>query len=59
MRTKGALSQKTLKLIVSTLVHAATKTWRRLKSAKQLPGAIEVVPFTDGVDQANTMTRAA
>ena len=31
VRTKGALSQKTVKLMVFKLVQAAAKTWRRLK----------------------------
>ena len=51
-RTKGALSQKTVKLMVFTLVRAASKTWRRLNGANQLPRVIEGVKFTDGV--ANT-----
>ena len=29
VRTKGALSQRTVKLMVVTLVPAASKTWRR------------------------------
>jgi transposase-like protein len=52
VRTKGALSQKTVKLMVFTLVRAASKTWRRLNGANQLPRLIEGVKFTDGV--ANT-----
>jgi len=52
VRTKGALSQKTVKLMVFTLVRAASKTWRRLNGANQLPRVIEGVKFTDGV--ANT-----
>lgn len=31
VRTKGALSQKTAKLMVFKLIQAAAKTWRRLK----------------------------
>src|ERR1700680_4917816 len=34
MRTKGALSAKTAKLMVFKLVNAAAKTWRRLKGEK-------------------------
>ena len=49
VRTKGALSQKTVKLMVFTLVRAASKTWRRLNGANQLPRVIEGVKFTDGV----------
>ena len=52
VRTKGALSQKTVKLMVFTLVRAASKTWRRLNGANQLPRVIEGVKFTEGV--ANT-----
>jgi putative transposase len=49
VRTKGALSQKTAKLMVFTLVRTASKKWRRLKGANQLPRVIEGVSFTDGV----------
>ena len=51
-RTKGALSRKTVKLMVFTLVRAASKNWRRLNGANQLPRVIQGVKFTDGV--ANT-----
>jgi len=59
VRTKGALSQKTAKLMVFKLVQAAAKTWRRLKGANQLPRVIEGITFTDGVDARDTETRAA
>jgi transposase-like protein len=59
VRTKGALSQKTAKLMVFKLVQAAAKTWRRLKGANQLPRVIEGVTFTDGVAEPDTETRAA
>jgi len=59
VRTKGALSQKTAKLMVFKLVQAAAKTRRRLKGANQLPRVIEGVTFTDGVDARDTETRAA
>jgi transposase-like protein len=59
VRTKGALSQKTAKLMVFKLVQAAAKTWRRLKGANQLPQVIEGVTFTDGVAARDTATRAA
>ena len=36
IRTKGALSQKTARLMVFKLVVAASKTWRRLKGEKSL-----------------------
>lgn len=59
VRTKGALSQKTAKLMVFKLVQAAAKTWRRLTGANQLPQVIEGVTFTDGVAAFGTETRAA
>jgi len=59
VRTKGALSQKTAKLMVFKLVQAAAKTWRRLKGANQLPLVIEGVTFTDGVAANDTANRAA
>src|SRR5258705_1248615 len=39
VRTKGALSAKTARLMVFKLVNAAPKTWRRLKGENQLPRA--------------------
>ena len=59
VRTKGALSQKTAKLMVFKLVQAAAKTWRRLKGANQLPLVIEGVTFTDGVAASVAENRAA
>jgi len=59
VRTKGALSQKTAKLMVFKLVQAAAKTWRRLKGANQLPMVIDGVTFTDGVAATDTEKRAA
>lgn len=59
VRTKGALSQKTAKLMVFKLVQAAAKTWRRLRGANQLPLVIEGVTFTDGVAKSATENRAA
>ena len=60
VRTKGALSQKTVKLMVFCLVRAASKTWRRLKGRKQLPMVIKGIKFTDGVAViAGTETNAA
>jgi len=49
VRTKGALSQKTARLMVYKLVQAAAKGWRRLKGANQLPVVIEGVKFIDGI----------
>ena len=60
VRTKGALSQKTAKLMVFTLVRAASKTWRKLNGTNQLPRVIEGVTFTNGVAQIDaTQNRAA
>jgi len=59
VRTKGALSQKTAKLMVFKLIQAAAKKWRRLKGANQLPMVIEGVTFTDGVAANDTENRAA
>ncbi|CAH2405202.1 hypothetical protein MES5069_460017 [Mesorhizobium escarrei] len=49
MRTKGALSHKTARLMVFKLIMSAAKTWRRLKGENQLPMVIAGVKFTDGV----------
>ena len=49
VRTKGALSQTTARLMVFKLVMAASKTWRRLKGENRLPMVLAGVTFTDGV----------
>jgi len=49
VRTKGALSRTTARLMVFKLVMAASKTWRRLKGENQLPKVIAGIKFTDGV----------
>ena len=59
VRTKGALSQKTVKLMVFSLVRAASKTWRRLNGANQLPRVIEGVKFTDGVANSDPAKTSA
>jgi len=60
VRTKGALSQRPAKLMVFTLVRAASKKWRRLNGANQLLRVIEGVKFTDGVaDSYAAQNRAA
>lgn len=60
VRTKGALSQKTAKLMVFSLIQAASKKWLRLKGKNQLPKVIEGIKFTDGIEQTNdTENRAA
>ncbi len=50
IRTKGALSQDTARLMVFKLVMAAAKTWRRLKGENQLPKVIDGVKFKDGIE---------
>ena len=50
VRTKGALSQRTAKLMVFKLAMAASKTWRRLKGQNQLPKVITGVRFNDGIE---------
>ena len=59
VRTKGALSQKTARLMVFKLVMAASKTWRRLKGENRLPMLVAGVTFTDGVADAAPDHRAA
>ena len=59
VRTKGALSQKTAKLMVFTLVRAASKKWRRLMGANQLPLVTEGIKFIDGVATNDAENRAA
>ncbi len=60
VRTKGALSQKTAKLMVFTLIQAASKKWLRLKGRNQLPKVIEGIKFNDGVEVTDaTENRAA
>ena len=59
VRTKGALSQTTAKLMVFTLIRAASKAWRRLSGANQLPLVVEGRKFTNGVATSDAETRAA
>ena len=59
VRTKGALSQDTARLMVFKLVMAAAKTWRRLKGENQLPKVIQGVTFRDGVEVADTPQQTA
>jgi len=60
MRTKGALSQKTAKLMVFTLIRAAAKSWRRLNGRNQLPKVVEVIKFRNSVEVTDaTQTTAA
>jgi putative transposase len=60
VRTKGALSHGTARLMVFKLVVAASKTWRRLKGENRLPMVVAGVKFTNGVAiTATTDQRAA
>jgi putative transposase len=59
VRTKGALSQKTVKIMVFTRIRAASKTWRKLKGANQLPLLIEGVKFVDGIASSDARENRA
>ena len=59
VRTKGALSQDTARLMVFKLVLAAAKTWRRLKGENQLPKVIDGVRFKDGIEITTVDTKDA
>jgi len=59
VRTKGALSQDTARLMVFKLVMAAAKTWRRLKGENQLPKVIDGVRFKDGIEVNNVDAKDA
>jgi transposase-like protein len=59
VRTKGARSQNTARLMVFKLVMAAAKTWRKLKGENQLPKVIQGVTFRDGVEVINTPAQDA
>jgi putative transposase len=59
VRTKGALSQDTARLMVFELVMAAAKTWRRLKGENQLPKVVQGVTFRDGVEVTDTPAQNA
>ena len=59
VRTKGALSQDTARLMVFKLVMAASKTWRRLKGENQLPKVVQGVTFRNGVEVINAPAQDA
>jgi putative transposase len=59
VRTKGALSQDTARLMVFKLVMAAAKTWRRLKGENQLPKVVQGVKFRNGVEVTETRAQNA
>ena len=59
VRTKGALSHDTARLMVFKLVMAAARSWRRLKGENQLPKVIQGVTFRNGVEVTNTPEKTA
>ena len=59
VRTKGALSQDTARLMVFKLVMAAAKTWRRLKGENQLPKVVQGITFRNGVEVIKTPAQNA
>jgi transposase-like protein len=59
VRTKGALSQDTARLMVFKLIMAASRTWRRLKGENQLPKVVQGVRFENGTEVANTEPKFA
>ena len=59
VRTKGALSSKTARLMVFKLVTAAASTWRRLKGQNQLPKLIAGARFLDGIEVIETKSQSA
>ena len=59
VRTKGALSQDTARLMVFKLVMAAARTWRRLKGENQLPKVVQGVRFENGTEVTNTEPKFA
>jgi putative transposase len=59
VRSKGALSQDTARLMVFKLVMTAAKTWRRLKGENQLPKVVQGVTFQNGVEVTDTPAQTA
>src|SRR4030081_689834 len=59
VRTRGALSQDTARLMVFKLIMAAAKTWRRLKGENQFPKVVQGVTFTNGVEVIDTPAQNA
>ncbi len=59
VRTRGALSQNTARLMVFKLVMAAARTWRWLKGENQLPKVVQGVIFRDGVEVTDTPAQGA
>ncbi len=59
VRTRGALSQDTARLMVFKLIMAAAKTWRRLKGENQLPKVVAGVTFRNGVEVTDASKQSA
>ena len=59
VRTRGALSQDTARLMVFQLVMAAARTWRRLKGENQLPKVVQGVRSRNGVEVTEAPTQTA
>ena len=59
VRTRGALTQNTARLMVFKLIMAAAKTWRRLKGENQLPKVVAGVTFRNGVEVTDTPKQSA
>jgi putative transposase len=59
VRTKGALSQDTARLMVFKLVMAAAKTWRRLKGENQLSKVVQGITFQNGIEVIKTPAQNA
>jgi putative transposase len=59
VRTKGALSSDTARIMVFKLIMAAAKTWRKLNGRNQLPKVIQGVIFRDGVEAVDTINTVA
>jgi putative transposase len=59
VRTKGALSSTTARLMVFKLAAAAAKTWRKLKGENLLPKIIQGAKFRDGVEIIETSAQHA
>jgi putative transposase len=59
VRTRGALSQDTARLMVFKLIMAAAKTWRRLKGENQLPKVVAGAIFRNGVEVTDASKQSA
>jgi hypothetical protein len=59
VRTKGALSQATARLMVFEPAMAASRTWRRLNGEPRAPMLLAGIALTDGAATAPPDHRAA